>query len=779
MYHEVIQYTRQRWKSGMVPQYADFWKKLDEFGRRKCTIGLLGEQSSGKSSFLNALIGYPLFTSSAVKTTVCPLALEYGSHPSLFVYSGEEPYRTSIELSGIFPENVFQKLVEYVCHIINQYVFYPENIGYFIPENKLFHQPLTAADILMEQNDPRHGLILALIALNSYFTPGETSYELQNVRDAAQKRLDVLQLMGISGDNVSFLKLQWNSDFLPPETVFLDLPGLGSDDVRKSGYISTDQKASSWAGRCDILFCMATPEVIGGALNAALTKLNSDDSGFKMPLTKFLINKADKVSVSALKFSRAAFREVAPFLKTSCYCLSTVAGEYRFVQEGIPVERTQFWEKFLSAYHETDEDIQISEKKKAQAVERLRKLYLKTYPCETADGNLFSLSLQDMLTEELHKLIALRSQYLFVQQFQSDSIPMRRMMELAIREEDFLERMNIIFSSLLGMWSFEAERGLQELEVTLTDVEKRVSVSIEETIRTIEGFSQLWEKTVQETNYAFCQTVTSICDDFQSRFGFVYCSSTSEAYSVSSKNNAVLQNVRAAASDFDVPSFLTPVLHKGDHIILHAIRFAQESYEAIVSATTRFSQYAEVLPDHCYEQCSYLGYDKSQFERYFAHPLSKLSAMLKRELSPGNFPGHSEVESGAVMEQMLQETDWKAIQSEWIKTAFDSAALLRNGEQWMLFSKRRLLHCLQRSFMNEQRTHTLTAPLLDTENSCGYLRQVLKYCEQRRNELSHIREDFTGKYTETIKLLLEEANQLLSRDYALLKQVKDIASTVE
>ena len=56
MYHEVIQYTRQRWKSGMVPQYADFWKKLDEFERRKCTIGLLGEQSSGKSSFLNALI---------------------------------------------------------------------------------------------------------------------------------------------------------------------------------------------------------------------------------------------------------------------------------------------------------------------------------------------------------------------------------------------------------------------------------------------------------------------------------------------------------------------------------------------------------------------------------------------------------------------------------------------------------------------------------------------------------------------------------------------------
>ena len=128
MYHEVIQYARQRWKSEMVPQYADFWKELDEFEQRKCIIGLLGEQSSGKSSFLNALIGYPLFTSSAVKTTVCPLALEHGSHPSLSVYSDEEPYRTSIELSGIFSKNVFQKLLEYVCHIINQYVFYPENI---------------------------------------------------------------------------------------------------------------------------------------------------------------------------------------------------------------------------------------------------------------------------------------------------------------------------------------------------------------------------------------------------------------------------------------------------------------------------------------------------------------------------------------------------------------------------------------------------------------------------------------------------------------------------
>ncbi len=772
MYEKEIHYIKERWSGQISARDPDFLPSLCALTQRRCMVGMFGMQSAGKSTLLNSFIGFPVLPSLVTKGTVRALTLEYGSRPLLLVYPDVMQIGKPIELTGIFPEELFQRMLEYVCRCVNETVFYPENINCFLSETKA-PGSLTPEDLQLDPHDGRHGLLLVLILLNAYFTEADSRSNAEQ-RVNRERRALLLQA-GIDPDTAFSLKLQWNSSMIPKDVCLIDLPGLGSQENSPSNSLS--DLALTWARCCDILLCLTTGEAVGGLVHDALTEILRGTYADGSPQPVLIINKAELIL--SLETSRSAAKQMIPSLNTISYFLSSAAGEYCYLDSGITLERTQFWRhEFLPEFHNMKPGIEITRAERELALKKLRERFTKVYPCEKEDGTYTPVSLQSFLQQEFQALVQQCNLQIFRRVYTRDKSMASYIRNLVTKESSLLCNFAAIQKSMLDVWFSGAENAMGKLCEDLLGIEAAVSEIMVSHQQQTENFFQWWVETVKRISDHLSQSAISACDNFHSQFGFIRCSGDSP-YTVdnSMKNDAYLKELYHKVMDFNINDILTQGYNDGANITVRTLRRAFEILQFIQLAISRFNSSVKALPESCREYFCIHGYHKNQFDFYFSSSMQKLSETLYYDVIPPPsdlLPTPPEpAEVGG-----WENPCWRSIQYEWLHHAIDSAVLTKNKKSGgILFKRKRLMKRLERPMISAQYAGELIAPLVEQKNTSAIFDYLLKLSHNCRFLHDRLTGSWNHKFDEYHKMadsLSQPLEDKVRRDYGLLRDIQCI-----
>ena len=129
------------------------------------------------------------------------------------------------------------------------------NVDYFTqkpPHNySVGKSTLTADDLMISGDDPRHVAMLMLTALCAYMENNEKEEVLtQSQLSAREFQREVLKMLGLQPDEKSYIvTVYWDAPLLEKGLVFYDLPGLGADNKEQNGYLSHDTITMNIADR--------------------------------------------------------------------------------------------------------------------------------------------------------------------------------------------------------------------------------------------------------------------------------------------------------------------------------------------------------------------------------------------------------------------------------------------------------------------------------------------------------------------------------------------------
>ncbi len=215
--------TRQKTGDKAIENAVSALKDIvDKSTERNIFLALLGEMSSGKTSLINAALGYPLFPVAKVTTSACPVEIRYGEKFELQVFSVEKNKETvfyTYNDAGVLTEDNKNKLLAYSQKCVNDGILVCENFDYY------FDIIEGSADL----NNTLHCAQLLIALLNGHI--GQDFEGISDRRKAlVEERKKLLRdILGDSADKSFALRVYIDSEILRHGITLIDLPGLGSD----------------------------------------------------------------------------------------------------------------------------------------------------------------------------------------------------------------------------------------------------------------------------------------------------------------------------------------------------------------------------------------------------------------------------------------------------------------------------------------------------------------------------------------------------------------------
>ena len=195
---------------------------IDKKGDQEVLLALLGEMSSGKTSLVNAALGYPLFPVAKVTTSACPIEIRYGEKFKLQVFSvseDEEKVVFTFDNAKMLSLGKRQAMLKYVQNCVNTKILVCENFDYYFDIRKG----------LADLDNTLHCAQLLIALINGYV--GQEYDDVSEERKKLIREREELfrQIIRVPADTDIGIRIQIDSSILKNGLTLVDLPGLGSD----------------------------------------------------------------------------------------------------------------------------------------------------------------------------------------------------------------------------------------------------------------------------------------------------------------------------------------------------------------------------------------------------------------------------------------------------------------------------------------------------------------------------------------------------------------------
>ena len=380
-----------------------FIPPLSDENNVHCNIAVVAPVSAGKSTLLNALCGYPILPVASKTTSSVPTyinRINEQSRESVTVYKikkavSEKDGVTSTKfvkdpdtertfLANDISKDMFKELFEYMYLVThgeslndNEYEYKTtvENVAYFMKDAKkadiLFSgmdaekRTISEDDFALTYDNPRHRFLLLLILLCVYVDQNDDEKEMSvYTKKVNRERIMLFRKYELPIGSDYCVCLDWCNDDIPNNVTLIDLPGTGSSTH------DTDTRSSHTA-------------LVRGILNEeanAVWVLCSDNGVVDMDLLYALKDaiegNARKNKVCIYNCKNGRYNDSTPvtdFLKKlpclmgeRCYVVDALAGEYKYIQNGIGALMTKTASD--KRYNDYDDD-DLSENKITEILE--------------------------------------------------------------------------------------------------------------------------------------------------------------------------------------------------------------------------------------------------------------------------------------------------------------------------------------------------------------------------------------------------------------------------
>ena len=752
--YEYLDFILKRWRKDILSVSREYYEKLKALSEHKCTVAVLGLQSSGKSTLLNGIIGYPVLPVTEIKGTTCPLFLEYGEKPLLTAVTKSE---SEVQINGIFSEDIFSKLIEYVCTCVNEHIFFPENMSYFMSEEST-SDSLHPSEIFMNRENPKHGITLAMIVFSSYIENDGGKDKISQFRE------NLMRLLGIKG-RLDHLILKWPSEAVNNNTRLIDLPGLGSVFAGKDQEYSLDKRSEQQSAKSDVILFITTPETVGGQLQQVCERIYSGKNEYGSPVSAIVINRADEVQHKLITLNAA--QAMLPLISVNTYMISAISGEYKFLGESVPIERTIYWRwTFLPDFKRYSDGEDITEADRKIAVDELRESYTLEYEygCKKPDGEISPLSFEGFISTELKALCEQRVSQMLHTVYSSDKHGRQKIDTLAARDTAFMVNKNKYISGVWGAMAAKTKDIIRELDSELTGMAGFLSAAISKYAVQCGKLRADVDNMLMNINISFAENTIRAAKALESTWGFSRCTSI-EGNNNQCRNDQVINRIYGACS---VPEMLKPaefVEEYAEEISCRAEKVLSEAVERVRGAFARFAERMNSLPDECLKEAEILGMDRDNFRRYFYVNLYYVSENVIENVMRSccvetGFAGHEEAHVDFDLDSKIHRR---------IKSALNTAVLFRMKRGDIILRKNKLIRELAKILLSsEDAEQLLTASKFParSDNLANALAALRKGCLDANKELQY----FAGTLQSVIKPLYQECEQTIKQDKLLLKQ---------
>ena len=326
---------------------------LTELSNFHYNIGFAGPQSSGKSSLINSLIGYPLMPTCVLASTGTPVELIYGEE--IHVVVKDEDQKDEDQNSKIvfekrcqdISDEDFRKLKEYACKIMSLSVI--ENMQYFCDLNILINEKITMDNLQMDKSDPKQVALLFLILFTVFVQEKESYNEIE--QDVFKFRLELLRYFGIPENTINFgVVILWNSPLLKTGLMLTDLPGLGSyaPDQNVNGKIlkGLDTITKEAILRTDTMAFMSDPNVTGDAVPLLETMISNANIRNAISIEERIVPIMNKIDLVYGTQKTKSINKMVNLMENvgvstnnrKVWEISSLCGEFAF--EGLDVSRS-------------------------------------------------------------------------------------------------------------------------------------------------------------------------------------------------------------------------------------------------------------------------------------------------------------------------------------------------------------------------------------------------------------------------------------------------------
>lgn len=675
---------------------------MEALCHKGCTIGMIGLQSAGKSTLLNACLGYPVLPSLITKGTTCPVFVEWGERPALTAQLQQGAQKNTVSLPLRLSGKIFEALLEYVCFCVNQQVFFPENLSYFLRGEQ---GVLLPENLELRPDDPRHILLLMLILLNAHIDGTDgigTAF-----RQTAEKRKSLLHTLMLDEGDITELHVAWNATTLQEGVRLLDLPGLGSGGEKD--FLS----AVTMAKQADVLLCLTTKETVLGDLERALDAVYRETD----PLPVIVVNKAEEISNAEIVINSA--RQMFWPKCSACYLVSAATGEAQYLAQGICVERTRYWrEVALPEFLKFSKGAVVRESLKTVAARELSECFYAEYPCVGQNGEPLSLSMDGFMKNILPQLARQGELKRFCTVFQSDAQAAECLKQLT--EEEFL-----FFSKALKnpdcFWNELTQMCVSifaELEAACCQAQRQLHGVCENYQASLQLFLQSWNGSVNRINQNFSQAAREKCARLPSCLGLgIY----------RGNDNAFLRELRGLFDVLDCGAALKPALDMYADAFHQTAEGLTQAMEQLRNVMRRCAGTLRQVPDRVFQMHENLGYDPALLFHYYGKEMGDYVEDALETCEKMFEP----VELCADVSPAALDFHWQEYGWGFVWECIQGTVLWRGAGVFML-RKRRLMERFSEplipSVMSDQLLHPFLCPEPE-KDAVGRIGALIQACE--------------------------------------------------
>lgn len=332
-------------------------------------IGILSNQSCGKSFLFNTLLGRPILPVADLRTSSAKLQIIYGKHCYIDVnsYEKQEIMEDGIEKQIVVERKVctidcektdkktINELKEFVCHCYK--VIDLQNIWYFLPSeiNTDEITPKNAEKLEINPDEPWHMAFLWMTLLTAYINQNEDSEKLKEEWNrAVSARKKLYENLGLDSEIDYDITLYLDNPFLASGISLLDLPGVGAAVKSTRKAKSHDQITTEAVRDTDAIIVATDKTIMGGAVNKALDPL-LQCAQFKYEGSREnriipLLTKVDTITGRGIRQQMENIKDAfiteilqpnnITLAKDEIHCVSALNAEYVFCENaGIPYDR--------------------------------------------------------------------------------------------------------------------------------------------------------------------------------------------------------------------------------------------------------------------------------------------------------------------------------------------------------------------------------------------------------------------------------------------------------
>lgn len=223
-------------------------------------IGIVGVQSSGKSTILNMMLDYPLLPCAARVTTGAVVELSYSEEVRLEVIAMDgEAY--PVDVAGM-PQPLFQELKKYFCMCHRKVGL--DHLIYFTDMDLAPDENGNPCEVPIEEldlsyADPMHRLVLLTNLTALYVDQNEKEKDAEDTR-LNNFRRELLHKIGVPEEVENFrVKIGLDSEILRSGLTLVDLPGTGSATQETEKLKSHNQITMAAAEEAPVIILVMTP----------------------------------------------------------------------------------------------------------------------------------------------------------------------------------------------------------------------------------------------------------------------------------------------------------------------------------------------------------------------------------------------------------------------------------------------------------------------------------------------------------------------------------------